>query len=229
MHTVLNSVYLHGQDADASSDGRVIPFVGPKRDPTVSRPERPRRLRLPAGMALFLAVALIAGPGGPVAAQQPEPGAFLKAMVGEWSVETEAIPGPGEDPVGGKSREVARLLGDQWLVSEVSEVMPDGRPYNSMWILGWDPHEEHFVGTWVVSIQTYKWRHTGSLDESGRVLTLETEGPFMGDPDNPTRFREIIELVDDDHRVLRSVILVPGEGWFEFARAEYRREGPGGE
>jgi len=165
--------------------------------------------------------------GAPAAAQDGSPGDFLQAMVGEWAVESEGIPGPGEDPVRGESREVARLLGSQWLVAEGSAVMPGGRAYNSMWVLGWDPYEEHFVGTWVVSVQTYKWRFTGTLDKSGRVLTLETEGPFMGDRATPTRYREIIELVDDDRRVLRSLILVPGGDWFEFARADYRREGSG--
>jgi hypothetical protein len=174
------------------------------------------------GIALVLALTLVAAP---VQAQELDPHAFFDAMVGEWVVDTEAIPGPGEEPVRGESREVARLLGDHWLVSEGSATMPDGRLYESIWVLGWDPTLEQVVGSWVVSIQTRKWDFTGSFDRSGRVLTLETEGPFMGDPSTLTRFREILEVVDEDHRTLRSLILIPDGDWFEFARAEYRRVG----
>lgn len=228
MRTVLTNVDMEDHDLAPPGDGARDPSRDPEQRPTGPRPDRPRRSGAHGGMALVLAVVLIGGAGEPAAAQQADPGAFLQAMAGEWVVDSEGIPGPGEDPVRGESREVARLLGGQWLVAEGNAVMPDGRRYDSIWILGWDPHEEHFVGSWVVSVQTYKWRHVGTLDESGRVLTLETEGPFMGDRSTTTRYREIIELVDDDHRVLRSLILVPDGDWFEFARAEYRRVGAEG-
>ncbi len=178
--------------------------------------------------ALAAAVLLTALGGAPAGAQETDPVAFLEAMTGDWSIVAEGVLGPGQDPVRTESREEARLLGSQWLVAEASAVTAGGRPYTSMWILGWDPHEEHFVGTWIASIQTHKWRFTGTLDESGKVLTLETEGPIMGNPANTTRYREIIELVDHDHRTIRSLILGPDGEWFPFARAEYRREGSGG-
>ena len=182
---------------------------------------RPAGLRW-GGIASLLTAVLLVASAHPATAQET-PGAFFESMVGTWIVDTEAIPGPGEDPIRGESREVARLLGDQWLVAEGNATMPDGRLYESMWILGWDPHLEQVVGTWVVSIQKRKWDFTGRFDASGQVLTLETEGPFMGDPSTLTQYREILEVVDEDHRTLRSLILVPDEDWFEFARSDYRR------
>lgn len=198
-----------------------------RRSDRVLKPRRVRRSRmwlLRSTLAGTVAAsAFVLGACQDLAAQEMEPAAFLEAMEGEWSVEAEGVRGPGQDPVRTESRESARLLDGQWLVAEADAMTAEGRPYTSMWILGWDPHEEHFVGTWVASIQTHKWRFTGHLDESGTVLTLETEGPFMGDPANTTGYREILEVVSRDHRVIRSLILGPDGEWFQFARAEYRR------
>lgn len=79
------------------------------------------------------------------------------------------------------------------------------------------------MGTWISSMQTHLWEYTGSLDDTGTTLTLETEGPLMGDPTQTARYREIVEIESDDRRVTRSLILGPDGEWFEFARAEYRR------
>jgi hypothetical protein len=184
------------------------------------RPDAPRITGALAAAVLFAACA-----GGPAAAQAPDPVAFLEAMVGEWSIVAEGIPGPGLDPVRTESREVARLLDRQWLVAEASAATPGGRPYTAIWTLGWNPHEERVVATWIASIQTHLWRFTGSLNESGTVLTLETEGPVMGGSGNTTLYRERIELLDGNRRETRSFILGPDGEWFEFARARYTREG----
>lgn len=157
--------------------------------------------------------------------QHPDPDAFLEKLAGEWSVETEAVPGPGQDPIRAESREVARLLGGQWLVAESSGTTPGGDPVTSILTLGWNPAEEEFVGTWISSMQTHLWRYTGTLDDSGNVLTLETVGPILGDPTRTTQYREVIEIEGVDRRVTRTLILGPDGEWFEFARAEYRRAG----
>jgi hypothetical protein len=175
-----------------------------------------------AGLAATVLLAM--APAQQSAAQQADPGAFLQALEGEWSIVSEGIPGPGQDPVRTESREVARFLDGRWLVAEAAAVTAAGQPYTAIWILGWDPHEEHFVGTWVATVQAHKWRFTGTLNESGTVLTLETEGPIMGDPTNTTLYRERIELLEDGLREMRSSILGPNGEWFEFARAEYTRD-----
>jgi hypothetical protein len=154
--------------------------------------------------------------------QPPEPTTFLQRLAGEWSVVTEAIPGPGREPVRSESRQRARMVG-RWLVAEATGTAPGGRPYTSILTLGFDPSAEHFIGTWIDSMQAHRWMYTGRLDDSGTALTLETEGPVLGDPTTLARYREIIEIEDTDRVVMRSMILGPNGEWFEFARAEYRR------
>ena len=67
-----------------------------------------------AAMALFMAT-------GAFAAERTEaddPAAFLGQLAGEWSVEAEAVPGPGMEPIRTRARMVARLVDGRWLVAE---------------------------------------------------------------------------------------------------------------
>lgn len=178
-----------------------------------------------AFLVLVLMLAGVAPAAGQAAGPSaPDPTAFLQQMVGEWSVVAEAVPGPGRDPVRTERREMARLLGGRWLVAESTGPTPTGEPTTSILTLGYDPAEERFVGTWIDSMQTHLWSYTGTLDDSGTTLTLETEGPVLGDPNRTARYREILEIVDADRRVWRTMIFGPDGEWFEFAQAEYRRD-----
>jgi hypothetical protein len=162
-------------------------------------------------------VTAVAGPG-PLDA---DPDGFVRALAGEWLVETHTVLGPGQEPIRSEGRESARMVGS-WLVAE-SVGDAGGRPFTSILTLGWDPHGERFVATWIDGVQRHLWHYTGTLDDEGAVLTLETEGPFMGDPSRTARYRVLIEAASPDRKVMRSQIFGPHGEWFEFSRAEYRR------
>lgn len=173
------------------------------------------------------ALVMVAGAtttGEPPSRPSDDAAAFLQQLAGEWSVVAEATLGPGQEPIRRESREVGRLLEGRWLVAESSGAVGD-RSFTSILTLGYDPAEERFVGTWISSMQSHLWSYTGTLDDSGTVLTLQTEGPILGDPTTTAQYRESIEIHDADHKVMRSWILGPDGEWFEFSRAEYRRIG----
>jgi len=181
------------------------------------------RMTVTGALALAGAVGPTAEPGN---AQTLQPTTFLETLAGEWAVVSEAKLGPGQDPVRNESREVARMIAGTWLVAE-STGTSRGAPFTSILTLGYDPSEGHFVGTWISGRQTHMWSYTGSLDASGTSLTLETEGPVMGNPERTARYREVIEIEGSDGKVMRSMILGPHGEWFEFQRAEYRRDETG--
>jgi hypothetical protein len=151
-----------------------------------------------------------------------DPAAFFGQLAGEWSMVAEALPGPGQEPVRTEGREVARFLGERWLVAETNGRLGE-LPFTQIFTLGWDPGEERFVATFISSMQSHMWSYAGVLDESETALTLETEGPFMGDPAQTAEYRVIIDVEGPDLKVMRSLILGPDGAWFEFSRAEYRR------
>lgn len=188
-------------------------------------PERAGRMSPGARVWVTL---MILGPALAAEAQTGEapagPTAFLRQLAGEWSVVSEARLGPGQEPIVTESREVARFLGEKWLVAEGHGPAPGGQPTTSILTLGYIPSGSRFVGTYISSMQSHLWSYTGTLDDTGTVLILETEGPVLGDPDRTARYRETIEVRGPDHRVMTSMILGPDGEWFEFARSEYRRQ-----
>jgi hypothetical protein len=99
----------------------------------------------------------------------------------------------------------------------------DGRPYTSIFTIGYDPPRARFVATWIDSVQTHIGPYTSTLDDSSMALPLNTWGPILGDPATTAQYRETVEILAAVHKVIRSMILGLDGDWFEFSRAEYRR------
>ncbi len=101
--------------------------------------------------------------------------------------------------------------------------MPDGEPGATQISLGYDPLTKRFVGNWIGSMMTHMWIYNGQLDASGNILTLDSEGPSFGDPKKMAKYQDIIEVVDNDHRILKSQYLGDDGKWTQFMTAHYRR------
>ena len=149
--------------------------------------------------------------------------AWLRRMVGDWTYESEAIMGPDQPPMKSTGTETVRAIGDVWVVGEGRGEMPGGGAATMMITLGFDAQKERFVGTFIGSMMTNLWVYDGGLDASERVLTLEADGPSFTDPGVTAKYRDVVELVSDDHRVLRSFALGGDGEWLEFMTAHYRR------
>lgn len=150
--------------------------------------------------------------------------AWLQKLVGEWSYEHEAIMKPGEPPLKASGVESVRSLGGLWIVAEGRGEMPCGGDATMILTLGYDPQKKGYVGTWVGSMMTTLWVYEGTMDASGRVLTLEADGPSMADPAKMVRYRDVIEVKNDDHRLLTSHVQGEDGRWIQFMTANYRRK-----
>ena len=152
---------------------------------------------------------------------------WLQQLVGEWTSEAEMVMGPDKPTMKSQGTESVRSLGGLWTVAEGQGEMPGGGTATMILTLGYDPQKKRFVGTWVGSMMTHLWVYDGWLDESGKVLTLEADGPKMG-PEGPAegtaKYRDVIELKSDDHRVLTSHTLGDDGQWNHFMTAHYRRK-----
>lgn len=82
--------------------------------------------------------------------------------------------------------------------------MPDGKPARTVMTLGYDPAKKRFVGTFIGSMMTNLWVYEGELDVAGKVLTLDAEGPSFADPTKTAKYKDAIEIVSPDHRILTS-------------------------
>ena len=150
---------------------------------------------------------------------------WLERLVGDWAYEMETPGKPGEEPKKITGTETVRSMQNVWVVAEASgePCGENGSPMQSIMTLGYNAAKGEFVGTWIGSMMAHLWVYRGQLDAGGKVLTLEAEGPDMEDPTKMQLYRDIIELVDDGHRLLRTEIRMEDGTWKEFMRVPYHR------
>lgn len=76
------------------------------------------------------------------------------------------------------------------------------------------------------SMTSYLWMYEGTVDESDKIPTLETEGPRQETPGQMAKYEEVIEIKDKDHKIFRSFREKAGE-WTKGAEVHYRRKALG--
>jgi Protein of unknown function (DUF1579) len=149
---------------------------------------------------------------------------WLLRLVGEWTYETEAIVQPGKPPEKFAGTESVRSLGGVWVLCEGWGEMPGGGTATTVMTLGYDPVKKRFVGTFIGSMMTNLWVYDGELDPAAKVLTLDSEGPSFTTEGKMAKYRDVIEIKTDDHRVLTSNFLGDEGEWHQFMTANYRRK-----
>lgn len=151
---------------------------------------------------------------------------WLGKFLGDWTFEAECSMGPGEPAFKNQGRESVKSLGGLWIVAEGEGEMPGGDTGQTMMTLGYDPKRQRYVGTWVGSMMSHMWIYDGELDASGKILTLNAEGPSFVAPNKVAQYQDVIEFKSDDHRILRSRVMGEDGKWGEyFVTAHYRRKG----
>ena len=149
---------------------------------------------------------------------------WLQRLVGEWTYEVDTSMEPGQPPEKFKGAESVRSLGGLWFLAEGQGEMPGGGVATTMMTLGYDPQKKRYVGTFIGSMMTYLWVYDGALDAAGRVLTLDADGPDMTTEGKIAKYKDVIELKSDDHRVLTAHMLGEDGKWRQFMTANYRRK-----
>lgn len=150
--------------------------------------------------------------------------AWLAKLAGEWEFEHECAE-PGKPPVKLRGRERVTMLGDLWMIAEGEGEMPGGGVSRSIMTIGFDPAKGKFVGSFIASVMTNLWPYEGSLDAERNILSLDSEGPSFAGDGTTAKYRDSIELVSDNHRILRSQVLGADGTWTEFMESHYRRVG----
>jgi hypothetical protein len=149
---------------------------------------------------------------------------WLHGLIGDWEAEMECVMAPGEPPMKSKGSESVRSLGGLWTLGEGTGEGPDGSTATTLMTLGYDPERKRFVGTFVASMMTHMWIYEGSVDSSGKVLTLDTEGPTFTGDGKMAKYQDIIEFTSPDHRTLTSRVRGEDGEWRQLVTAHYRRK-----
>ena len=147
---------------------------------------------------------------------------WLTQFVGEWTFVSESRMGPDQPVINLPGSESVRSFGGFWILGEGQGEMPDGTKGNMLLTLGYDVARACFTGSWIGTMMTNLWVYQGSLDPERRVLTLDTEGPGMDG--GTSKYQDIHEIVNEDHRVLRSRMLGEDGKWIQFNESNYHRK-----
>ena len=144
--------------------------------------------------------------------------AWLRRLVGEWTSEMVSMNGEPQPAGTMPGRETVRALGEVWILAEGRGQAPDGTPVESQMLLGFDPQQGAFVGSWIGSMMNHLWVYrAGALDAAQRVLALNAEGPaFDGTPGSMAQYRDEIEIVAADERLLHGNVQREDGSWSRF-------------
>lgn len=148
---------------------------------------------------------------------------WLRKLVGEWRVETEMTMAPGQPKQKSQGTESVKSLGGLWAVAEGQSVMPDGAPMSHYSSLGYDVSFKEYRGCWFASASSHLWKYVGELSADGCVMTLSCTGPSMTKDGETAEYRDVITILDDDHRTMTSYGKDEGGEWQEFVKAHYTR------
>jgi hypothetical protein len=127
---------------------------------------------------------------------------FFENWVGKWDTTTTVgmTPGMPAHETHGHS-EFSWLIGGTWLQERHDGTMM-GLPLKGFGLSGYDNFNKRFVNCWVDSLSTGMITTTGSLDPTGKVLTLfgQVDEPTTGEHGKTVRFQTTV-VDDDTHRL----------------------------
>jgi hypothetical protein len=173
-------------------------------------------------IGIFVQSALLAQEAPSMPVPQMEH-AWLQQFVGEWDTTSEATMAPGQPAMKFTGTMNSRMLGGFWVVSETkNEIM--GLTVSAIQTIGYDPQSKKYVGTFVDSMQSYLWKYQGSVDPTGKILTLEADGPDFTVPGKTRKYRDVYEF-KSKNAILMSAMMQADDGkWITFMRGDFERK-----
>lgn len=148
---------------------------------------------------------------------------WLKQFVGKWESISES-PAQGDQPaMVCEGTITSRMLGDLWVISEQKADM-DGTKFTAIQTIGYDPKQKKYIGTWVDSMLGHMWKYEGFVDESGKKLTLEAEGPDLMGDGKMAMFRDAYEFKSKDDILMTASMLGEDGKWTTFMTGHIRRK-----
>jgi hypothetical protein len=147
---------------------------------------------------------------------------WLNNLVGSWKTESEMTMPSGEK-ANATGTEKVQNLGGLWAYGEGEGQMPDGGSMQYKSGIGYDVSFKEYRGFWIASVSSHLWKYTGTLSEDGKKLTLDCVGPHMEKDGETANYRDVHELVDDNHRTMTSFGEQENGEWAQFMKVNYTR------
>lgn len=142
--------------------------------------------------------------------------AWLEKITGNWTYEAELLVDPGQPPMKGRGTESGRMDGSQAILEGRHEGM------TTEFTLRYNADAGTFTARFTASTLPEPWTYEGRLDETGKILVLNSKGPGPRDPKEQANYRTFIEVNDEDHKTVHSSVEMDGK-WITFETYRYVR------
>ncbi len=90
--------------------------------------------------------------------------------------------------------------------------------------LGFDAVKKRFVGSRIDAMSNHLWLYEGKIDDSGRSLTLYSEGPSPSARNDKMIIQEMMEFIGSDHRALHREGKANNGTWVDDMKSDFRRQ-----
>jgi len=147
---------------------------------------------------------------------------WLQQFIGTWTMKNESKGVPGQPDMQCEGTIEAKMLGKFWVVSRIENDM-QGEKMIGLQTIGYDAQAKKYVGTWVDSMMNHMWKYEGSVDKTGKILTLEAEGPAFLTEGKAAKFRDIYEFKSKDEMAIKTEMQQPDGKWVTFMTGMAKR------
>lgn len=158
----------------------------------------------------------------PMATKPQKEHAWLNKLVGNWKTETDMMM-PDGSKANGTGTETVTNLGGLWAYGEGKGNTPDGSEINYRSGLGYDVSFKEYRGFWLGDVSSHLWKYTGTLSEDGKKMTLNCVGPNMMIDGETANYRDVHEIIDENHRTMTSYGEMGEGNWQQFMKVTYTR------
>lgn len=146
---------------------------------------------------------------------------WLNNLVGEWKIVSEMDMGNEVELSHGT--ESVTSMGGLFAYSEGKGTMSNGEEMVYRGALGYDVSFKEFRYVWIANVSSHIWNYKCSLSEDRKTLTMDCEGPHMERDGETANYRDVITIVDENHRTYTSSGQDEEGNWHQFMKSEYSR------
>lgn len=156
--------------------------------------------------------------GPPMPQPTAEHNELLK-MVGKWKVHCKFFMEPGQPPMETEASETVEAVGGFWLVCKFDSNFM-GAPFSGRATMGYEPHAQRYVSTWIDSMSSALFHMTGSK----RGDTVEMKGEAFSCMTNSViMHRTVDRFVSANEHVFDMYCTLPGGHEVHMMSNHYKR------
>lgn len=135
----------------------------------------------------------------------------LESLAGSWNVQSKMFMEPGKPPMESKGTNESKLiLGGRFLQEDYTSPGMMGQPFAGHGMTGYDLTKQKFVNVWVDNMGSWMTTTEGTLDASGKVITLT--GP-MFDPTSGKNIpsKTVLRVESADKHIMEMFTVIDGK------------------